>query len=89
MNNPLENRSRWIIDIINDIHPDFKDAHAEAVETKTMVEGEVVTRFRVILIEKDGTKSFVGDADGPFIYENMTLANRDVQTFNKWKVGEL
>ena len=83
--------SKWIIDILDKLHPDYKDAHIEAVETKHIPEGtdEVVTRYRLLIHEKDGTTSFVGDSEGAFTYPNMTLATRDLETFRKWKAGEM
>jgi len=79
----------WFIDLIDKLHPDYKDFHAEAVETKTMVDDEVVTRYRILIHEKDGTTSFAGDKNGPFLYPTMTLAIRDVNTFKKWQENKL
>jgi len=87
----LANRSTWVIDILDRIHPDYKDAEVRAVETKHIPEGkdEVVTRYRLLIHEKDNTTSFLGDENGPFEYANMTLAERDLKTFKKWQKGEL
>lgn len=83
--------STWIINILDKLHPDYKDVHVEATETKHIPDGtdEVVTRYRLLIHEKDGTTSFVGDSEGPFSYPNMTLATRDLQTFHKWQRDEL
>lgn len=82
-------QGNWIIDVVRNIHEDYKDVHAEAVQTKTMIEDEVVTRYRILLHEKDGTTSFMGDGSKPFEYPNMTLAERDLQTFKRWQKGDL
>lgn len=78
-----------IIHILDKLHEDYKKFHCEAVESKAMVEGEVVTRYRILLHEKDGTTSFVGDENGPFSYPTMTLAVRDVNTLKKWQRNEI
>ena len=79
----------WAINLINDLHPDYKDAHFESVETKALVDGEVVTRHRILMHEKDGTTSFVGGPDRPFLYQTAQLAFRDLQTLHKWQRDEL
>jgi hypothetical protein len=78
-----------IVDILDRIHPDYRFYQAEAVETKSIVDGVVVTRYRVVLYEKDGSTSFVGDKKGPFEYKSLEAAQLDVDMFNKWKVGGL
>jgi len=87
----LANRSTWVLDILDKIHEDYKEAHVEAVETKHIPEGkdEVVTRYRLLIHEKDNTTSFLGDENGPFEYANMTLAERDLKTFKKWQENKL
>ena len=82
-------KTSWVLDILDKIHPDYKEAHVENVETKTMIDDEVVTRYRLLIHEKDGTTSFIGDESGPFEYPTQQLAFRDLQTFHKWQRGDL